>query len=117
MTCFTCSYLASCQSNGVPLRFVCREKEQKDQEQQEIADEKDQTRPDFSASDTSAPAQTDDVTPEFQCNIERVDKDLMSPAESPMDGSDLDGDFERRTTSSDERELANVPPWLREAVK
>jgi len=69
-----------------------------------------------SASDTSSPERTDDVTPEFECNIERVDVDLMS-AESPMDGSDLDGDFERRSTSSDERELTNAPPWLREADK
>ena len=71
---------------------------------------------DSSASDTSSPERTDDVTPEFECKVERVDVDLMS-AESPMDGSDLDGDFERRTTSSDERELANVLPWLREAAK
>ena len=73
-------------------------------------------REDSLASDTSSPERTDNVTPEFECNIERVDVDLMSAA-SPMDGSDLDGDFERRSTSSDERDMANVPPWLREAVK
>ena len=116
VTCFTFPYLASSHSNLVPLRFLCREKKLKEQEQQEMANEKNQTRSDSSASDTSSPAKTDDVTPEFQCNVERVDVNLTS-AESPMDGSDLEGDFERRSTSSDERELANVPPGLREAVK
>ena len=71
-----------------------------------------------SASDSSSAARTDDVTPDFECNIARVeDEDLMRGAQSNMSGSEYGDDFERYSVSSDEQTLPNVPPWLREAVK
>ena len=76
-------------------------------------------RNETSASDSSSgPARTDDVTPDFECNIARVeDEDVMRGAESNMSGSEYGDDFERYSVSSDEQTLPNVPPWLREAVK
>ena len=74
-------------------------------------------RDDTSASDISSSERTDDVTPEFECNVAREDAVPIMPAETTVSGSDLDDDFERKSTSSDERQLPNVPPWLREAVK
>lgn len=70
-----------------------------------------------SAGDSSLADKTDDVTPDFECNIPREEVDLIMSAETRMSGSDYNDDFERHSTSSDEREMPNVPPWLREAVK
>ena len=72
---------------------------------------------DNSAGDHLSSERTDDVTPEFEFNVARENADLIMAAETPMSGSDLDDDFMRHSTSSDEREIPNVPPWLREAVK
>ena len=74
-------------------------------------------RDDTSGSDISSPERSDDVTPDFECNVAREDADIILPKETTISGSDLDDDFMRHSTSSDEREMPNVPPWLREAVK
>ena len=70
-----------------------------------------------SASDISSSERTDDVTLDFECNVSSEDADLIMPAETTMSGSHFGDDFERKSTSSDEGQLPNVPPWLREAVK
>ena len=81
---------------------------------------KDEKEPcnESSASDSSSAAMTDEITPDFECNIARVeDEDLTRGAELNMSGSEYGDDFERYSVSSDEQTLPNVPPWLREAVK
>ena len=69
------------------------------------------------ASDSSSTESTDDVTPDFECNIAREEVDLIVSPEITMSVNDFHDDFERQSTSSDEREMPNVPPWLRDAVK
>ena len=69
------------------------------------------------ASDSSSTERTDDVTPDFECNITREEVDLIVSPEVTMSGNDFRDDFERQSTSSDERDMPNVPPWLRDAVK
>ena len=94
-----------------------RERKQKElQEQQESADQK-KSRDDITGSDSSSARRTDDVTPEFECNIAREDADLLISGETTISGNDLEDDFQRHSTSSDEREMPNVPPWLRDAVR
>ena len=84
----------------------------------QVSKDENEPRNETSASDSSSAARTDDVTPDFECNIVRVkDEDLMRGAESNMSGSEYGDDFERYSVSSDEQTLPNVPPWLRDAVK
>ena len=74
-------------------------------------------RDDTSASDISSPERSDDITPDFKCNVALKTAVLILPTELTMSSSVLDDDFERHSTSSDERVMPNIPPWLREAVK
>ena len=84
----------------------------------QISKDEKEPRNETSASDSSSVARTDEITPEFECNIAHVeDEDLIREAESNMSGSEYGDDFERFSVSSDEQTLPNVPPWLREAVK
>ena len=84
----------------------------------QVSKNENEPRNETSASDSSSATRTDDVTPDFECNIARVeDEDLMRGAQSNMSGSEYGDDFERYSFSSDEQTLPNVPPWLREAVK
>ena len=69
-----------------------------------------------STSDTSSTGSTDDVTSDFECSVACEDG-VLTPAETTMSGSDVDDEFQRQPTSSDERELLNAPPMLKEAVK
>ena len=70
-----------------------------------------------SASDTLSPARTDDVTSDLKCNVASKDADLILPTETTINGSDLDDDLKCDSTSSDEREMQNVPPRLTKAIK
>ena len=84
----------------------------------QVSKDEKEPRNETSASDSSSAARTDEITPDFECNIPRVeDEDLMRGAESNMSGSEYGDDFERYSVSSDEQTLPNVPPWLREAVE
>ena len=84
----------------------------------QVSKDESEPRNETSASDSSSAARTGDFTPDFECNIARVeDEDLMRGAESNMSRSEYGDDFERYSVSSDEQTLPNVPPWLREAVK
>lgn len=67
----------------------------------------------------SSASESPDVTPDFECNIahQLQDEDLLTGAESNISGSEFEDDFERHSISSDEKEMPNVPPWLRQAVK
>ena len=97
--------------------FSHRERKQKElREQQQSADQK-KSRDDIIGNDSSAAHRTDDVTPEFECNIAREDSDLLISAENTISGNDFEDDFQRHSTSSEEREMSNVPPLLRDAVK
>ena len=79
-------------------------------------DDQKKPRDHNTGSDTSSSETTDDVTSEFECNLAREAANLIS-AETHMGGSELDDDFQRHLTSRDEREMLNVSPWLREAVR
>ena len=83
----------------------------------EVPRDMKEPRDDTSESDISSSAKTDVVTSNFECNVSLEDQDVILPAETTMSGSDLDGDLKCHSTSNDEREMPNVPPWLREAVK
>ena len=78
--------------------------------------EQKEPRDDNSVSDHSSPDRTNDVTPEFESNLAHEHADLVMAAETTMSGHDFDDDFERHSTLSEEREMPNVPPRLKQAV-
>ncbi|KAL9986338.1 hypothetical protein ACROYT_G000475 [Oculina patagonica] len=84
----------------------------------QVSNDEKEPRNETSASDSSSAARTDEVTPDFECNVECVeDGDLLTGAGSNISGSEFEDDFERHSISSDEQAMPNVPPWLRGAVK
>ena len=70
-----------------------------------------------SVSDHSSLERTDDVTPGFKFKVACDDADVIMAAETTMSGSDLDDDFVRHSTSSDEQKMQNVPPGLKETLR
>ena len=84
---------------------------------QVCSDEKE-PREESSASEVSSSARTEDVTPDFECNVSPVlEEELRIGAEADFSGSEFGDDFERHSKSSDEKAMPNVPPWLREECK
>ncbi|CAH3038755.1 unnamed protein product [Pocillopora meandrina] len=84
---------------------------------QVCSDEKE-PREESSASEVSSSARTEDVTPDFECNVAPVlEEELRIGAEADFSGSEFGDDFERHSKSSDEKAMPNVPPWLREECK
>ncbi|XP_027060116.1 centromere-associated protein E-like [Pocillopora damicornis] len=84
---------------------------------QVCSDEKE-PREESSAGEVSSSARTEDVTPDFECNVAPVlEEELRIGAEADFSGSEFGDDFERHSKSSDEKAMPNVPPWLREECK
>ncbi|KAJ7384547.1 hypothetical protein OS493_021178 [Desmophyllum pertusum] len=84
----------------------------------QVSKDQKEPRDETSASDSSSAARTNEITPDFECNIARVeDGDLLTGAESNLSGSEYEDDFVRHSISSDEKAMPDVPPWLRAAVK
>ena len=74
-------------------------------------DEQNKTRDNDVRSDASSPETSYDVTSDFKCDVAR------DATETTMSGSELDVDFQRQSTSSDERGMPNLSPSRRKAVK
>ena len=77
---------------------------------------KKEPRDDNLASDISPSERTDDVTPPLDCDFACENTNLMS-AETTMNTSDVDNDFQSHSTASSEQQPPNMQLWLNETAK
>ena len=77
---------------------------------------KKESRDDNLVSDFSIPEKTDDVMPQLNGDFACKHTNLMS-AETTMNTSDVDEDFQSHSTSSSEQQIPNVQPWSNDTAR
>lgn len=104
-------------STGSALHYIAYRvrKQRQPQQQEQVVDQ--ESREDIKDGDWISTERSVSVTPEFECNIAGEDENLILSAEDSMRSNNFEDDFQRHSISSDEKQMPNVPPWLREAVK